>query len=185
MLRICACASQTGKTTRHGLLPVQGPVSSRQRAEEWQLPPFGANDSASERHAAAGCSVRGEAANGLAARARYRCRACDAREVRARMLGMYCAHPEIPCLDVLRQAPASSSTSRNQVEMHVQGGSARVLHAPRAWLSRAGRWAAREAAPCRAVHGLPCAAMAAPVREGPKGGQGGQLWVPGSLSSAT
>ena len=97
------------------------------------------------------------------------------------MLGMYCAHPEIPCLDVLRQAPASSSTSRNQVEMHVQGGSARVLHAPRAWLSRAGRWAAREAAPCRAVHGLPCAAVAAPVREGPKGGQGGQLWVGGEV----
>ena len=160
-------------------------MSSRQRAEEWLLPPFRANDCASERLTPAGCSVRGAAANGLAACARYPCRACDAIEVHARMLGMCCAHPDIPCLDVLRQAPGSSSTSRNRVERHLQGGPARVLHAPRAWSSRAGRWAAREAAQCRAVHSMPCAAVAAPVRERPVGGHYGHLWGPGSLSSVT
>ena len=45
--------------------------------------------------------------------------------------------------------------------------------------------AAREAAPCRAVRGLPCAAAAALVRERPGGGQGGQLWGPGSISLDT
>ena len=109
-LHFCASASSTGTAVRHERVPVQGPASIRQRAEEWLQPSFRANDSASESHTPAGCSVRDEAANGLAARARYRCRTCDAREVHAHMLGMYCAHPEIPCLDVLRQAPASMPT---------------------------------------------------------------------------
>ena len=64
---------------------------------------FGANDWASERRAAAGCRVRGEAANGLVARAWCHCRACDAREVCARMLGMRSAYAEIPRLPVLPQ----------------------------------------------------------------------------------
>ena len=100
---VCACASPECTARSHGPVHSKGPASSRLRAEEWLLPSFDANDCASERHTPAGCSARGEASNGLGACARCRCRACDAREVHARMLGMCSAHPEIPCLRMLPQ----------------------------------------------------------------------------------
>ena len=120
-------------------------MSSRRRAEEWLLPPFGANDCASERHTPAGCSVRGEAANGLGARAWYRCRACDARELCARMLGMCTAHPEIPRLPVLPQVSKMKPSALNQVNLHVQGGPACVLYEHCAWGAYGRRGAARKA----------------------------------------
>ena len=70
------------------------------------------------------------------------------------MLGMCIAHPEIPRLPVLPQVSKMKPSVFYRVHLHVQGGLACVLHAPRAWCSCAGRWAARETVPCRAMHGL-------------------------------
>ena len=127
MLHICACASPECTARAHGPVHSKGPASSRLRAEEWLLPSFGANDCASERLTPAGCSVRGEAANALAACARYRCRACDAREVCARMLGMCTAHPDIPRLPVLPQVSKMKPSALYRAERHAQGGLACVL----------------------------------------------------------
>ena len=149
-----------GKTTRHGLFPVQGPVSIRQRAEEWVQPSFGANDCASERHTPAGCSVRGEAANALGACARCRCRACDAREVYARMLGMCSAHPDIPRLPVLPQVSRMKPSALCRVNLHVEGGLACLLHEHSAWGACGRRGAAGKAVARRASRGLHTAVAA-------------------------
>ena len=169
-LHICASASKTRKTARHGLFRVQGPVSSRQRAEEWQLPPFGANDSASKRRAAAGCSVRSKAANALGACARCRCRACDAREVCARMLGMCCAHPRIPRLPVLPQVSKMKPSALYRVHLHVQGGLACVLYEHCAWGACGRRGAAGKAEARRASRGLRTAVAAGGPRPAAQAG---------------
>ena len=170
VLHICGCASQTGKTTRHGLFPVQGPVSIRQRAEEWVQPSFGANDCASERHTPAGCSVRGEAANGIGARAWCRCRACDASEVYARMLGMCSAHPDIPRLPVLPQVSMMMPSELNRVHLHVQGGLACLLHEGYAWGACGRRGAAGKAEARRASRGLRTAVAAGGPRPAAQAG---------------
>ena len=96
-------------------------------------PWFSANDCASERHTPAGCSARGETSNGLGACARCRCRACDAREVYARMLGMCSAHPEIPCLPMLPQVSEMKLSVLNRVNLRVEGSLACLLHELSAW----------------------------------------------------
>ena len=122
----------------------EGPALIDVTPEEWQGPSFGAKDSASERDTPAGCSVRREAANGLGARAWYRCRARDAREVCARMLGMLSAHPNIPRLPVLPQVSKMKPSALDQVNLHVEGGPACVLHEPWAWGAYGRRVAARK-----------------------------------------
>ena len=169
-LHIRASASKTRKTAQHGLFRVQGPASSRRRAEEWLLPPFCANDCASERHTPAGCSVRGEAANGLAARARYRCRTCDAREVRARMLGMCSAHPDFPCLPVLPQVSKMKPSALDGASLHVEGGQACVPHEHCAWGACGRCGAAGKAVARRASHGLHTAVAAGGLRAAAQAG---------------
>ena len=170
VLHICGCASQTGKTTRHGLFPVQGPVSIRQRAEEWVQPSFGANDCASERHTPAGCSVRGEAANALGARAWCHCRTCDARELCARMLGMCIAHPEIPRLPVLPQVSKMKPSALDGASLHVEGGQACVPHENCAWGACGRCGAAGKTVARRASHGLHTAVAAGGPRAAAQAG---------------
>ena len=148
----------------------KGPASSRLRAEEWLLPSFGANESASERLTPAGCSVRGEAANALGARAWCHCRTCDAREVRARMLGMCSAYAEVPCLPVLPQVPRMKLSVLNRVNLHVEASLACLLHEHSAWGACGRCGAAGKAVARRASHGLHTAVAAGGPRAAAQAG---------------
>ena len=131
---------------------------------------FGANDCASERHTPAGCSARGEASNGLGACARCRCRACDAREVYARMLVMCSAHPEIPCLPMLPQVSEMKLSVLNRVNLRVEGSLACLLHELSAW-GACGRCGAAGKAVARcASHGLHTAVAAGGPRAAAQAG---------------
>ena len=160
VLHICACASPECTARAHGPVHSKGPASPRRRAEEWLQPSFRANDCASERLTPAGCSVRGEAANGLGARAWCHCRACDAREVYARMLGMCSAHPDFPCLPVLPQVSKMKPSALDGASLHVEGGQACVPHEHCAWGACGRCGAAGKAVARRASHGLHTAVAA-------------------------
>ena len=173
MLHICACASPECTARAHGPVHSKGPASSRLRAEEWLLPSFGANESASERLTPAGCSVRGEAADALGARAWCHCRTCDAREVRARMLGMCSAYPDIPCLPVLPQVSKMKPSALDGASLHVEGGQACVLHEHCAWGACGRRGAARKARGASRLPRPPYGCGGTRARSGRAGGLSG------------
>ena len=69
------------------------------------------------------------------------------------MLGMCSAHPNIRRLPVLPQVSKMKPSALYRVHLHVQGGLACVLHAPRAYC-RVARVVVQLRRPCRAMHGL-------------------------------
>ena len=95
------------------------------------------------------------------------------------MLGMLSAHPDIPRLPVLPQVSKMKPSALDQVNLHVEGGPAYVLHEDCAWGAYGRRSAARKA---RGASRLPqppygCGGMrAGSGRAGGLGGQpGGQM----------
>ena len=86
------------------------------------------------------------------------------------MLGMCSAYAEVPCLPVLPQVSEMKLSVLNQVNLHVEGGLARVLHEDCAWGACGRRGAAGKAEARRASRGLRTAVAAGGPRPAAQAG---------------
>ena len=86
------------------------------------------------------------------------------------MLGMCTANAEIPRLPVLPQVSRMMPSALNQVNLHVQGGLASLLHEHYAWGACGRRGAAGKAVARRASHGLRTAVAAGGPRAAAQAG---------------
>ena len=86
------------------------------------------------------------------------------------MLGMCSARPEIPRLPVLPQVSEMKLSVLNQVNLHVEGGLARVLHEHCSWGACGRRGAAGKAEARRASRGLRTAVAAGGPRPAAQAG---------------
>jgi hypothetical protein len=86
------------------------------------------------------------------------------------MLGMCTARPEIPRLPVLPQVSKMKPSALDQVNLHVEGGQACVLHEHCAWGACGRRGAAGKAVARRASRGLRTAVAAGGPRPAAQAG---------------